>query len=64
MTRTEQEQRATIERLLQLWVKHPELRLAQLILGGFRTDIYYLEDNALIESLEQSYHPTKEEGAK
>jgi len=43
-------------RLLLLWMKYPTLRLTQLIGNVFIDDIYYIEDENLIDQLEDAYN--------
>ena len=49
--------RETIERLMQLWDKYPQLRLAQLIWNcqDVHENLYYLTDEQLLTSLETFY---------
>jgi uncharacterized protein YihD (DUF1040 family) len=47
-----------IKGLEKIWLKHPELRLGQLIgnVKEFEGILYYVEDEALIEYLERYYN--------
>jgi hypothetical protein len=57
VTTTPEQKRATVERLLDLWLEFPELRLGQLIGNYFRDpDLYYAHDAYLVEELERKYH--------
>ena len=52
---TDEQKRAIMERVLAVWLRHPELRLGQLINGMGRFgigSIFYTEDEALIKALE------------
>ena len=41
----------------RIWIKHPNLRLCQLIGNGFeKGDLYYIEDDMLEESLKKAYN--------
>jgi hypothetical protein len=46
-----------IERLRLLWIKHPDLRLGQLIENMVPRDqrLYFIEDVDLIEMMEDGY---------
>lgn len=47
-----------LERLQQIWEKHPDLRLSQLLvnLQTFKNDdLYYKEDEAFIKMIEEFY---------
>jgi hypothetical protein len=58
---TPEQKHEIIERLLNVWLSVPELRLGQLIDNGipFRadgeSDIFYIEDYELIECVEDLY---------
>jgi hypothetical protein len=49
--------RIIIERLRLLWIKHPDLRLGQLIENMVPRDqrLYFIEDVDLIEMMEDGY---------
>ena len=49
--------RPLLDRLALLWETHPDLRLGQLIQGGFARDhdLFYTEDEQLISTLESVY---------
>ncbi len=49
------QQRIILERLSRLWIRSPDLRFGQLLLNGFPTGIYHVEDADLIEQLERFY---------
>lgn len=46
-----------LQELKLIWEKNPDLRLTQLILNlqKLDNDLYYVEDDALIEQLKKSY---------
>lgn len=50
---TPEAKREVIERVLEAWMKAPEMRLGQLIGNAVRGDqpVYYLEDQPLVEEL-------------
>lgn len=54
---TDEQKREVIERLYQIWLHHPELRLGQLLSIG---DIYYIEDFDLVNRLEQHTSLTRQ----
>lgn len=45
----------TLERLMKVWEKSPDLRLMQLIINVTGIDPYYVEDEKLIEMIEKFY---------
>ena len=47
-----------IELVMRIWSKNPDLRLTQLILNiaGKDEDLYYLEDDKLVERLKKTYN--------
>ena len=49
------EKELLINRLHDLWIANPDLRLSQLILNVFTKDFYYVEDEAFIDDLEGFY---------
>ena len=52
--RTPEQKLDIIERLYEVWLAHPGLRLGQLIANVYR-DPYYIEDYDLVETLERRY---------
>ena len=49
-----------LKRIERLWKKYPDLRLGQLIVNVYGiNDIYYKEDAAFIETLEEYYNLEK-----
>lgn len=54
---TKEEKAAILNRFYKLWKKYPDLRFGQLIGNIIREEqrLYYIEDYALIETLEDSY---------
>ena len=50
--------RPLLDRLAAIWESHPDLRLGQLLQGGFARDydLFYTEDDKLISTLESIYH--------
>jgi len=57
----DEEKREIIERLYQLWTRHPAMRLGQLIGNVYHSNdrgglhLYYEEDFPLLDSLEIAY---------
>ena len=48
-----------LKQLEKIWVEHQELRLGQLIQNCFENDssnLYYIEDKELIETIERFYN--------
>ncbi len=41
-----------INRLLNIWTQHPDMRLAQIIACGAEGDPFYVEDEPLMERIE------------
>lgn len=54
---TPEERCDILQRLLNVWDENPNLRLGQLIGNYIRSDseLYYIEDEHLIRSLERGY---------
>lgn len=54
---TPEEKQEIMERLYKLWLKHPELRLGQLIVNIYRSSnsLYLAEDFNFIKELEEIY---------
>jgi len=45
-----------IELVKEIWLKHPNLRLTQLIANGFEAkDLYYVDDEKLEKALREKY---------
>ena len=59
MTRDWKHMRTVLDRVLTVWVKFPDLRLGQLLNAGKNVsetpnaDIFYVEDNILMDGLER-----------
>lgn len=49
---TPEEKRAIIERLYTMWLRHPQLRLGQLIANSITIDLFSIEDSDLIACIE------------
>lgn len=55
---TEEQKKEVLEKIFQFWIKYPEMRLGQLIENARLyidegKDLFYIEDYALIEILDQ-----------
>ena len=50
--------RKIIKKLAKLWDKQPALRLGQLIGNRLEAGLYYISDEAFIETLEKFYNQT------
>lgn len=51
-----------LERLRKVWEAHPDLRLGQLVVSGAsarRSDVFYVEDEALLGAIETLAKPTR-----
>lgn len=45
-----------LKRLEKVWKKYPDLRLSQLIVNVYSSDLnYYIEDEDFIENIEEYY---------
>ena len=43
----------TLNKIAEIWQMHPDLRLGQLLIGiTQKSDLFYLEDDELMENLE------------
>lgn len=52
---TREQKQAVMDRLLDAWLRVPELRLGQLIATSrASTEIFYTEDTALLEAIEEN----------
>ncbi len=51
----------TLARLAEVWKRHPELRLGQLISGAMPDYLYYIEDQPLVKAIEKTWGTAKEE---
>jgi len=47
-----EEKKDIINRLYNLWLCKPELRLGQLIVNSIDRDLFYIEDDTLISMIE------------
>lgn len=53
----------TLEQIKKIWKENPDLRLCQLIGNCFEAkDLYYTEDNILLEALRVTYGEKKNKG--
>lgn len=57
---TAEQKKHVVDRILDIWNRHPTLRLGQLLdnaglNGGVSRNLYYLEDFKLIQELEDFY---------
>ena len=50
--RSEEQIDSILLRIKEQWLKAPELRLAQLIANSHDGDIFYVEDDALVQKIE------------
>lgn len=45
-----------LERIEEIWKKHPDLRLGQIMANLDSCSLYYIEDDELADSLERLYN--------
>ena len=50
-----------LERIRQVWIKHPNKKLGQLLKDAVDYLIFYMEDEKLIEKLENFYKDRDED---
>ena len=48
---TDEQKREVMKKILAAWIKTPTLRLGQLIDNATKSDIFYIEDNDLVDAI-------------